>query len=148
MFSKNIGYTARQHQHQSWKPDILALLFPQTYVILKKDQSNSGCWDIKRTTPMFPFDTIHRVLAIPFRFSSPELSPSQHSCPEVRYHRPTPGPSHVQGPLHQSGEPYMEPLEYFYIFLIPKNNLVCFIDAWRQLQRLIYFEFNNFQLRE
>ena len=89
---------------------------PKTYVILKKDQSYSGCSDIKRTASMFPFDTFHRVLAIPLPFSSPELSPSQHSCPEVRHHRPTPGPSHVPGPLHQSGEPYMEPLDYFYIF--------------------------------
>lgn len=28
---------------------------------------------------MFPFDTFHRVLAIPLPFSSPELSPSQHT---------------------------------------------------------------------
>jgi len=41
---------------------------PKTYVIVKKDQSYSGCSDIKRTASMFPFDTFHRVLAIPSPF--------------------------------------------------------------------------------
>ena len=78
---------------------------------------------------MFPSDTFHCVLDTPPPFSSPELFPSQHSCPEVRHYRPTPGPSRVPSPLSRSGEPYTEPSEDSYIFLIPERNLAGFTDA-------------------